>query len=362
MDYELYEQYWIWLSAVAGMTPKKFYHLISLTGDARAVWDEPQSVKDALDDKTYQALLSARNERTFYQLFANLEKSGAAAVTRLGDLYPARLNTIFDPPPTLYVRGNIDLNFDKAVSIVGTRVPSMDGKRAASDFSETLASEGAVIVSGLARGIDTCAHKACLKAGGRTVAVLGSGLNCIYPSENTNLANEIVDNGGAVVSEMQLDDGPQKWSFPARNRIISGLAPCVLIVEGKKNSGAMITASDAVDQSREVYAIPGSIYSPLAEGPNILIQNGAFPAVSPWDIIEAQRWGNRPSENTKKKANAELSHEEEKIVKSIKNQALTFDEIANQTGFSASILNSHLTMLILRGIIVKAPGNLYRAY
>lgn len=362
MDYELYEQYWIWLSSITGMTPRKFYQLIALAGDARAIWDDPSMVKDHLDQKTYDALVSARSELAFYKIFSSLEKSNAVAVTRISDLYPTLLNTIFDPPPTLYVRGNANLNADKPLAVVGTRSPSFDGKKTAEEFTQLLAENGVTIVSGLARGIDTCAHTACLNAGGRTIAVLGSGLNSIYPSENTKLAERIIDQGGSLVSEMQLDDLPQKWSFPARNRIISGISEAVLVIEGRENSGAMITASCAAEQSRDVYAVPGSIYSPLSACPNHLIQNGAFPTVSAWDILESQRWGVRPITPSKKKPPENLSEDEAKIINLLRVQALSFGEIANQTGISSANLNSHLTMLILRGIIIRSPGNIYRAY
>lgn len=134
----------------------------------------------------------------------------------------------------------------------------------------------------------------------------------------------------------------------------------MLVVEGRKTSGALITAEDALDQSRDVFAIPGSIYSPLAEGPNRLIQSGAYPALSPWDILESQRWGARPAANGRRKAEPEMSDDEKRIYKCIQNEPLSFEEIANLTKFSTPELNSHLTMLILRGIIVKMPGNCYR--
>ncbi|MBQ1257907.1 MAG: DNA-processing protein DprA, partial [Clostridia bacterium] len=285
---------------------------------------------------------------------------GITAIASSSSAYPARLLEIYDPPPTLYVRGNADLDFEKAFAVVGTRTPSFDGRKTASAFTETLSENGVTIISGLARGVDTIAHESCLNAGGKTVAVLGCGLNRMYPPENAELAERILSSGGALISEMLPDEGPQKWSFPMRNRIIAGLSEGVLIVEGRKTSGAMITAACALDASREVYAIPGSIYASLSEGPNHLIQNGAFPALSPWDILESRRWGTRPSEKKKSKVSAELNENEKFIVEKLKIQPLSFDEISNMSQFSTQELNSLLTMLILRGIIIKTPGNLYR--
>lgn len=360
MEYALTEQYWIWLSAAVHLSPRQFYALLTAAGDARAIWDDPKTVKGILDEKSYASLTAARNERTFFRVFALLEKSGIRAVTRINDLYPTRLATIVDAPPTLFIKGNPDLNPPKPFAIVGTRNASHEGRKTANEFSQALARQGVCVVSGLARGIDTCAHSGCIAAGGRTIAVLGGGVNYVTPIENEKLACEIVESGGSVVSEMRPEDAPQKWSFPARNRIISGLSAGVLVVEGRRTSGALITADYALDQSRDVFAVPGSIYSPMSEGTNFLIQNGAYPALSPWDILESERWGSRPDSAVKEKPVPEMNEDEKKIFEKLALEPLTFDEIANSTGYSAQVLNSHLTMMILRGIIVKTPGNVYR--
>ena len=360
MEYELSEQYLIWLSTVKGMTPKKFKTLFQNIGDAKAIWDDPEIAKDFLDDKTYKALVRQRNEEEFIKIFYKLEKYGIQAVSMNHPSYPETLLELYDPPPVLYIRGNMDLFSERLLSVVGTRTPSFDGKKTASEFVRTITQENVVIVSGLARGIDTIAHESCLQAGGRTIAVLGSGLNCMYPPENTELAEQIVGKGGALISEMQPDEGPQKWSFPMRNRIIAAISKGVLIIEGKKTSGAMITAANALDLSRDIYAVPGSIYARLSEGPNHLIQNGAFPALSPWDILEAERWGARPENNKASQKQVELTQNEKTVVELLKIQPLSFDEISKEASFSPSELNSLLTMLVLRGIIIKTPGNSYR--
>lgn len=360
MEYTLTEQYWIWLSAVPGMTPRRFYALLSKVGDARAVWDTPDIARTLLDDKAYLSLLSARAESFFYRTFSTLEKNGIAAVTRISALYPERLSNIVDAPPTLYVKGNPDLNGERVLAVVGTRAPSYEGRKTATEFSKVFAQNGVTVVSGLARGIDTCAHKGCLAEGGRTVAVLGGGVNCVTPAENIPLAEEIIAKGGSVVSETQPDEMPQKWSFPARNRIISGLSSGVLVVEGRRTSGALITADYALDQSRDVYAVPGSIYASVSEGTNFLIQNGAFPALSPWDILESQHWASREPVKAASKPDVELTEDEKLILDRLQVEPLSFDEIAAATGFSAQALNSHLTMMILRGIIIKTPGNIYQ--
>lgn len=361
MEYDIKEQYRIWLSSVKGITPKRYKLLMDALGDAFVVWDNPESAKDFLDEKTYKELKKKRSQEDFIRLFYRLEKSGVAAISSSHPDYPEALLDLYDPPPVLYIRGSIEaLKEERMLSVVGTRTPTYDGKKTASEFVHTIASEDVVIVSGLARGIDTIAHEACIQAGSRTIAVLGSGHNTLYPPENALLAETIIETGGAVISEMLPDDGPQKWSFPARNRIIAALSRGVLIVEGKKTSGAMITAANALDLSRDIYAIPGSIYARLSEGPNHLIQNGAFPALSPWDILEAERWGVRPENKPGGKHKASLNENETIIVNLLEIQSLTFDEISKQTQFSSSELNSLLTMLVLRGIIIKTPGNSYR--
>lgn len=157
MEYNLMEQYWLWLSAVPGMSPRRFYALLNACGDARAIWDDPSCAREAVDEKLCCALQAARNERFFYDVFARLEKAGITALPMISDQYPARLRSIVDAPPTLYVRGNPDLNDERLFAIVGTRAPSYDGKKAAKEFSQVLAQNGVTIVSGLARGVDTCA-------------------------------------------------------------------------------------------------------------------------------------------------------------------------------------------------------------
>lgn len=363
------EQYWIWLSSVEGVGTKRFYQLLSLYGDARSVWDAmggpllPPDIRRALGPAAFEKLRAARNERRFYQLFDRLERGGIRAVTRLGEAYPAALTGIYDPPPTLYVRGDCPLGGDRNLAIVGSRRCTQDGQRAAREFARGLAEGGATVVSGLARGIDSCAHRGALDGHGPTIAVLGCGVDVVYPPENDRLLNEILDSGGAVVSEFVPGTPPIPGNFPARNRIISGLSEGTLIVEGAKASGAMITVNLALEQGRDVFAVPGSIYSPLSAAPNQMILDGAIPVLSPWDILEHYRWGRRPAAGTGSKApKPKLSPEEEALVAPLRNEALSFEELSQITGLSAAKLNSHLTMLELRGIIEKAPGGLYRAY
>ncbi|MGD9642251.1 MAG: DNA-processing protein DprA [Elusimicrobiales bacterium] len=211
------------------------------------------------------------------------EKSGIAVYTALDEGYPELLKNIYDPPLVLYARGG--LRPLPAAAIVGTRKATAYGLRTAARLARELAQAGAAVVSGLARGIDTAAHRAAVEAGGVTWAALGTGLNCVYPEENAALAADIVKSGGALVSEFPLDKGPLPANFPRRNRIISGLSLATVVVEGGFESGALITARFATEQNREVLAVPGPVDSPVSRGPNFYIKNGAYPAENAEDII-----------------------------------------------------------------------------
>jgi DNA processing protein len=210
-------------------------------------------------------------------------KAGISVLTVLDEGYPELLKKIYDPPLVIYTRG--ELKPLPAAGIVGTRKATAYGLRTAGRLARELAGSGAAVVSGLARGIDTAAHRAVVESGGVTWAALGSGLNEVYPPENKKLAEKIIENGGALVSEFPLDRGPLPANFPRRNRIISGLSLATVVVEGGFESGALITARFALDQGREVLAVPGPVDSPVSRGPNYLIRNGACPAECGNDII-----------------------------------------------------------------------------
>jgi len=363
MDYSVMEQYWIWLSSVDGIGPRRFYQILSMFSDARDVWENINDPKlKFLGAKTLASLKAARNELYFYKLFASLENSGVTALTRTNENYPARLTRTVDAPPTLYVKGDADLNSSRMFAIVGSRRCTRDGLRAAREFAEKLTYEDVTVVSGLAAGIDAAAHTGAVSAGGPTIAVLGSGPDVVYPVENERLYHQILDNGGAIVSEYLPGTAPLAAHFPQRNRIISGMSKGVLIVEGAKRSGAMITVNFALDQGRDIFAVPGSIYSPLSATPNQLIVEGATPAISPWEILEYYKWAERVKDEAVKSDGPELSDDEKALIAPLREQSLTLSELTEITGFTAQKANSLLTILELRGIIDKQPGGEYRAF
>ena len=313
-----------------------------------------------MDDKLYREIVASKSSGGADALLEALEREQVTAIPRVNRAYPSRLMHISDPPATLFVKGNADLEPEKPLAVLGTRRMSYDGKKAAGEFTRTLAENGVCVVSGLARGVDTCAHSACLEAGGKTFAVLGNGLGSIYPPENRALAERILENGGSILSEYRPEQEPARWTFPERNRIIAGLSDGVLVVEGDRKSGSLITAQFALEEGRDVFAIPGSIYNNLAEGPNSLIQNGAYMALGPWDILETLRWGTRPNGKQPQTKVPELDENEKKIYDLLKTGMRSFSEIEESTKFTTAELNSCLTMLTLRSIIIKLPGNLYR--
>ena len=201
--------------------------------------------------------------------------------------YPERLRNIDSPPKQLYCLGNLELlNYKANIAIIGSRSCSLYGERAAKDFAYNLAKECVCIVSGLARGIDSFSHIGALNAKGKTIAVLGSGLDNIYPKENIKLVEEIIKNNGLVISEYPLGTKPLKYHFPARNRIISGLSDSILVVEARRNSGTNITVDFALEQGKDVFVIPGNIYSKTSDGTNFLITEGAIPVLSYKDILK----------------------------------------------------------------------------
>lgn len=271
--------------------------------------------------------------------------------------YPELLKEIHDPPKTLYLRGNFSEKDKIAVAIVGTRDYTSYGKQIAYDIAGSLAEAGITIVSGLAKGIDTWAHKAALERGGRTIAVLGSAVDSksIYPVCNKNLAEKITQNG-AVVAEYPAGTKSERWFFPQRNRIISGLSLGVLVIEAPEKSGALITAMQAVEQNREVFAVPGSIYSKNSIGTNRLIQMGAKLVTCANDILEEL---NLPLTEDKKKQYKPENKQEEILLNILSSEPIHVDEITKKSKLDTGAVSSTLIMLELKGIVKQHGGGYY---
>lgn len=342
-----------------------------------AFFGRPQLIfKAGLNDIMATGILTARMvERVLdaprkYDVDAEIksaQESGIRILTLLEDDYPKLLKEIYDPPFVLYVKGDLIASDENALGIVGSRGASFYGLSSAKQFSAALSRFGLTIVSGMARGIDTVSHRACLDEGGRTIAVLGSGLNRIYPPENEQLFHDIAGRG-AVVSQFPLDMPPLASNFPVRNRIISGLSKGVFVVEASKKSGALITARCALEQNRDVFALPGKISSLTSCGTNELIKQGAKMVTLPEEILEELRPGLLLDGAAIKKSFS--SPQDEKLLDGLDEKSLSvirllddepkhIDVICGQSGFGVSDCLCILTQLELKGAVKRLPGKMF---
>jgi DNA processing protein len=369
---------WIALNMTPGIGPRAAAKLLERFGSAEAVFDAPRRELESLRLRP-EAIESIRARDLFEKAEAEL-----ARVCRLGadllllddGVYPALLREIFDPPITLYLRGAWDECFaGPCVAIVGSRRCSTYGQNAATMLARDLAKRGVTIISGLARGIDAAAHRGALEAGGRTVAVIGTGLDQVYPRDHRKLADEILAAGGALVSEFPLETPPAPQNFPYRNRVISGLSLGVLVVEAAENSGSLITARMAIEQNREVWAVPGNITSRNSFGTNYLIKGAGAKLVQQWQDIATDlppdiAAGLLPPVTTKSKEAGvvrqlslvpeDLTASERAILALLSaDEAMHIDQLAEESKLSIPELTSALLGLEMREIIRQLPGKCF---
>jgi DNA processing protein len=354
------------LNAINGFGIKRIRRLIERFGSAaealRAPVDALLDVK-GLPQASRINLQSFSSEDFLKMDHAACEKFGARVVTFLDDEYPAGLHNIPDPPAVLYVSGTFPKRLDCAVGIVGARRASLYGLHIAERFAVELAELGIPIISGLARGVDAAAHKGALRAGGDTMAVLGCGLDVIYPPENRELYNEI-RRKGCLISEFPFGYPPLPVNFPRRNRIVSGLALGIVVVEANIKSGALITAGFALEQGREVFAVPGRIDNDMSGGPHALIKQGAKAVVCIEDILEELPLEViRPvSDDHPKQEEVRvrgISGDERRVFDLIKDGHETYEDLEALTGLGPTMLMASLLALELRGKIVQKPGHIY---
>lgn len=282
------------------------------------------------------------------------EKNGVKLVTWEDEEYPVNLKPIYDPPPLLYVMGSLMPQDSIAVAMVGSRNPTTYGQSAAERISMGLSRNGVTVVSGLARGVDSFAHRGALAAGGRTLGVLGCGVDIIYPPENRDLFEQVTAQG-AVISEFPLGTPPDSDHFPIRNRVISGLSLGVAVVEATLRSGSLITARFALDQGRDVYAVPGNVDSARSQGTNRLIKEGAKLVTRAEDILEEIHHIPRPA-IPEALPQPKLSEEESRVYLTLENEALHIDQITALTAFSSSKVSAVLLALELAGHVKQLPG------
>ncbi len=291
-----------------------------------------------------------------------IREFGASVITKESPLYPRQLREIHAPPIVLYVWGELTERDQHAIAVIGSRRTTHYGAESAKKLSYQLAYAGLTIVSGLARGIDTAAHQGALAAKGRTVAVIGSGLLKLYPPENAALAEKIRDGNGAIVSEFSMEIDPDRQTFPMRNRIISGWSHGILVVEAGLNSGALITASQAIDQGRSVYAVPGHINAPSAHGSNRLIQQGAKLVIDANDILDDMQIllpDARPSPEAASRPLPPLSEDERRIYDAIDGVETSIDAISAKCDLPSSTVSSTLLRLELKRLVKQLPGKYF---
>jgi len=343
-------KYWLGFSLVPGIGRVRISQLKQYFGALESAWHAPESrLKQAgLDSRSIDALLTLRPRISLDEEMAKLEHYKMTALPCDDPRYPYRLKEIYDHPPVLYVRGNITVLDQPCLAVVGTRRPTIYGRQATEEIVSDLAASNIVIVSGLARGIDSIAHRAALDAGGKTIAVFASGLDIVYPGENVKLAQAIKEQG-ALVSEHPPGTRPRAENFPLRNRIMSGLSLGVLVVEAGERSGALITAHQAVEQNREVFAIPGSIFSPASRGTNRLIQEGAKLVLSYLDILEELNLS-MVVQQTELREFSPATTAESAVLRQLDAQPRHIDEICRGCGLPMPAVSSTLTMLELKGI------------
>ncbi len=355
------KKYWIGFNLIKGIGAVRMQGLVAYFGDLESAWkaDPAELARAGLGAKLVERVLGARKQVNLDQVWAKIEAQGIQIFTWQDESYPARLREIDQPPPVLYVRGEYLPDDVFAVAIVGTRKVTPYGRQVTEEIASFLAANGITIISGLARGVDVIAHQTALKAGGRTLAVLGSGVDKIYPPEHRGLAEQMMTRG-AIISDYAVGTPPDASNFPPRNRIISGLSLSVVVVEAAETSGALITAEFAAEQGREVFAVPGSILAPQSKGTNKLIQNGALPLLSPNDLMQALDL-TRIGEKKMVRKLVPSDETEARVLDVLGPEPVHVDEIRNLANLPIEKVSATLALMELKGMVRQVGGMNYVA-
>jgi DNA processing protein len=361
------EKEWIALNAVSGLGPVRIAKLLDKFGSPRKIFEQSiETIKELnlLPSSCIAALFNDELNVYAEKQLQKAQENNVEIMTIQDSDYPQYLKEIYAPPPVLYIKGNRSAFSNHAIGIVGTRNPTLYGKTSTVQITKELVECGLTIASGLARGIDTVAHETALSSGGCTIAVLGCGIDYIYPKQNEKLAQQICVNG-LLVSEFPMGMYPESFNFPRRNRIISGMSSGVVVVEAGLKSGSLITAHYALAQGRDVYAVPGPINSPVSTGTFNLIRDGAIPARSGREIAESLQLitSNRLNlmeQSSEIKGNTIiLSAEEELVYNEIGQNPIGTDVISEKTGCAIGALLCILLNLELKGLINQISGQLF---
>ena len=344
----------VWLQNAEVLSWDAIAKLRSRYGSAEGVWDHfSPDMRKELGDKAYERL-KALKEKGRDSILLDIDRDGAYALFRGENGFPESLYAIPSSPEMLFVRGKLPPENTPAVAIVGSRADTRYGRSQARLIARQLAEHGVTVVSGLARGIDGAAHEGALEGGGRTIAVLGSGIRNIYPPQHKDLAERIVRHGGAIMSELPPDSMPLAFHFPLRNRIISGLSDALLLIEARQRSGTSSTVNHALDQGREVFALPGNVDAPGSELPLKLLKEGACLCTCAADIIEAMRWGKRWEPPP-----PPLPPPKNPIVRLLELEEKTFEELLEEIPVTPADLSTALTLLEMDGKIERRAGRAY---
>lgn len=353
---------WVALALVPGVgwNARRYHELLGVGRPAELLRASRKALGSAIDAELAAAMAEVDARAVAARQRAAAEQCGAHLVTLEDAAYPPTLRRVPLPPPFLFVRGSLAREDGLAVAVVGSRRPTPYGLRTAEGLAGDLAVRGVTVVSGLARGVDTAAHRGALAASGRTVAVLGSGVDVVYPPENRALARE-VERAGAVVSQFPMGTAPLALHFPIRNRLIAGLALGTVVVEAAERSGALITARSAGELGREVYAVPGNVSSSVSEGTNRLIQDGAK-LVRNWEDVVAEWpavWRRALRPVAAAPASAPSGGPEGRLLALLGDDPVTIDALIEEARLPAGEVAASLTTLELRGLVRQLPGQRY---
>jgi len=346
---------------VRGIGAVRMRQLLDFFGSIETAWNAPAEglLSAGIPKKVVENITLMRSRIDLERVMQTIDEKEIKVYTIEDADYPRRLKEINQPPPVLYIKGSINVEDEWAVAVVGTRRVTPYGRQVANELALFLANNGITVISGLARGVDAIAHQTALKAGGRTIAVMGSGVDVIYPPEHSRLALDI-SKQGALVSDYALGTKPDGVNFPPRNRIISGLSLATIVVEAGETSGALITAEFAVEQGKEVFAVPGSILTPQSEGTNKLIEQGARPLLKMSEILEVLNLEKIPEKQNSRRQ-FPLDPMETKLLSTLSQEPIHVDEVSRQSGIPISEVTATLTMLELKGMVAQVGGMTYVA-
>lgn len=355
------KKYWVGFNLIKGIGAVRMRGLIAYFGGLESAWNAGSGAlaESGLGAKVIERVLAARQNVDLDQVWAKIESQGIKILTWQDEDYPSRLKEIDQPPPVMYIRGEYLPDDLFAVAIVGTRRVTSYGRQITEELAGFLASNGITVISGLARGVDAIAHQSALKAGGRTIAILGSGVDKIYPPEHMKLAAQMLERG-AIMSDYAPGTPPDASNFPPRNRIISGLSLAVVVIEAGETSGALITAEFAAEQGREVFAVPGSILAPQSKGANKLIQNGAQPLLNASDLMQALDFTRIGEHKAARKA-LPADEIEARLLNVLGAEPLHVDQIRGQADLPIEKVSATLALMELKGMVRQVGGMNYVA-